>query len=280
MFRAVLANEQPDLQQGAFMAALTAKGETAEEIAGAWEAIYQLDTVKVFPHCSGPVVDNCGTGMDSFKTFNISTVAAIIAAAGGAHVARHGARGITSSCGTVDIAEALGVDVECTAEVVCRSIEEAGLGLFNGMSAHIHPKALGRILAQINFGTTLNIAASLASPVRPLYAVRGVSSRQMLRPVAEAMREIGYKRALVVHGFAGRGELGMDEASVCDTTYAVELDIAGTLKEFSTSPEQLGLPRHRADRRPRKLALLPLDIYLKSPARPQPPHRAAWPGFR
>lgn len=80
MFRQMLLNEQPDLQQGAFLAALTAKGATPQEIAGSWEAIYKIDTIKVTPNVSAPLVDNCGTGMDTLKTFNVSTAASIVAA--------------------------------------------------------------------------------------------------------------------------------------------------------------------------------------------------------
>jgi anthranilate phosphoribosyltransferase len=134
LFREVLLNQQPDLQQGAFLAAMTAKGATPEELAGSWEAIYDIDTVKVCPDVPGPLVDNCGTGMDTIKTFNISTAASVVAAADGIYMAKHGARAITSKCGTVDVVEALGVDVECDVSVVKRSIESAGIGMFNGMS--------------------------------------------------------------------------------------------------------------------------------------------------
>ena len=113
MFDQVLLNEETDMQQGAFLAALTAKGETAEEIAAGWEAIYEQDTVKVEPEVSSPLVENCGTGMDELNTFNISTSASIVAAAGGVTMAKHGSRAITSVCGTIDILEMLGVDVEC-----------------------------------------------------------------------------------------------------------------------------------------------------------------------
>ena len=108
MFAQVLEGEQPEVQQGAFLAALAAKGETPEEIAGAWEAIREIDTIKVEPKVDGPILDNCGTGMDPLKTFNISTTASILAAAGGVILARHGARSITSKCGTVDVAEEIG----------------------------------------------------------------------------------------------------------------------------------------------------------------------------
>lgn len=242
-FRQILSDETTDMHQGAFLAALSAKGESAGEIAGSWEAIYELDTIKVEPRTDSPLVDNCGTGMDSFKTFNISTAASIIAAAGGVTMARHGARAITSVCGTLDILERLGVDVECDPQLVKKSIEEAGIGIFNGMSPRVHPRALGRILSQISFGTVLNTAASLASPVLPRYGVRGVHSRDMVRPVAEVMREIGYRKALVVHGLAGDGVRGMDEASTLGETFVAELQEDGGITSWSFFPEELGIRR-------------------------------------
>ncbi|MFH2093606.1 MAG: anthranilate phosphoribosyltransferase [Pseudomonadota bacterium] len=243
-FVSVLNNEVTDMQQGAFLAALTAKGETKEEVAGSWEAIYDLDTTKVTLEPGINSVDNSGTGMDTFKTYNISTAASIIAAAGGICMARHGARALTSVCGTVDMAEALGVDVDCTADLVAKSIETAGLGLFNGMSPHIHPMALGRILSQINFGSTLNIAASLANPALPSIGVRGVHSKAMIRPVADVMQEIGYNRAIVLHGSIDASDKGMDEASVCGITHCAQILEAGTINEFTIDPKKLGLAVH------------------------------------
>ena len=241
MFSEILRNEQSEMQQGAFLAALTAKGETAEEIAGSWEAIYELDTVKVKPNVSEPLVDNCGTGMDTLKTFNISSAASVIAAAAGIKMAKHGSRAITSFCGAVDIAETLGVDVECSSEIVKKSIERAGIGIFNGMSPEVHPCALGRILSQICFGTTLNIAASLANPALPTYGVRGVYAKEMVEPVAEVMREIGYKRAIIVHGLAEDGMTSMDEASTLGETIIAEVQENGEIKKYSFFPEDLGI---------------------------------------
>jgi anthranilate phosphoribosyltransferase len=239
-FITVLNNGTNEMQQGAFLAALTAKGETAMEVAGSWEAIYDLDTTKV---SMGPLalVENSGTGMDTFKTYNISTAASIIAAAGDIPMARHGARAITSLCGTVDMAEALGVDVECTADLVAKSIETSGIGLFNGMSPHIHPKALGRILSQIFFGSTLNIAASLANPALPAIGVRGVYAKEMILPVANVMQEIGYKSAIVLHGCVEDSPLGMDEASICGITHCARISGDETICEFTIDPEKLGL---------------------------------------
>ncbi len=242
-FCMVLNNEVSDMQQGAFLAALTAKGETADEVAGGWRAVYELDTRKV-DLADLETADNCGTGMDSFKTFNISTAASLVAAAGGVTIARHGARAITSSCGTVDMAECLGVDVECSVELVAKSIRQAGIGLFNGMSPEVHPMALGRILSQICFGSPLNIAASLAHPALPRVAVRGVYSPSLLRPVAEVMQAIGYSDALVIYGAISGSDKGMDEGSVCGRTTGVHLQ-DGTFTDVSFHPEDCGLKQHR-----------------------------------
>ncbi|RJS75930.1 anthranilate phosphoribosyltransferase [Methanophagales archaeon] len=242
MFRQVLMNEQPYLQQGAFLAAMTAKGATPEEIAGIWESIYEYDTMKVTPAVSQPLVENCGTGMDALNTFNISTAASVVAAANGICMAKHGARAITSRCGAVDILEAVGVDVECEVEIVKRSIEKVGIGIFNGMSPKVHPQ-LARILSQIRFGTFLNIAASLANPALPHYAVRGVYSKNIVEPAAMTMREIGYQRAFVVHGVNEDGTEGMDEVSTIGETIVAELHEEGEITTYTVTPEEFGMQR-------------------------------------
>ena len=148
-----------------------------------------MDTLKVSPNVRA--AGGTAAGMDSIKTFNISTAASIVAAAEGISMAKHGSRAVTSRCGTVDILEVLGVDVDCEVGLVKRSIEVAGIGIFNGTSKRVHPSALSRILSQIRFGTILNVAASLANPALPTYGVRG-SQPEMILPVARAMR-IGYR---------------------------------------------------------------------------------------
>jgi anthranilate phosphoribosyltransferase len=243
-FSIILEDRTTEMQQGAFLSALAAKGETEEEVAGAWEAIYALDTRQVPLDDQMALLENSGTGMDTFKTFNISTAASVIAAAGGIKMARHGARAITSVCGTVDMAEALGVDVECPADTVAKSIEKVGIGLFNGMSPQIHPRALGRILSKLCFGSTLNIAASLANPALPKMGVRGVYAKEMVRPVANVMKAIGYQRAVVLYGSIDGSDQGMDEASVCGSTFCTELTDGGELREFSFRPEDVGLNCH------------------------------------
>jgi anthranilate phosphoribosyltransferase len=240
-FVQILKKEQTEIHQGAFLAAITAKGPHPQEIAGAWEAIFELDTVKVRPETTKPLLENCGTGMDGFKTFNISTTAALIGAAGNRAMARHGARAITSNCGTVDLCEALGVDVECAPDLVKESIEECGIGIFNGMSQTVHPQALFRILSQMSFGSILNITASLANPVCPKYGVRGVYAKDLVLPVAQIMKEIGFKRAVVFHGLTGNGQGGIDELSPVHKSLVAELSEDGEIREFEIWPQEVGI---------------------------------------
>ena len=243
LFMRILNDEETEMQQGAFLAALAAKGETAAEIAAVWQAVYELDTVKVRPDLQTELVENSGTGMDAVKTFNISTAAAVAAAAAGVPMARHGARAITSACGTIDMVEALGVDVEVAPEVTLRSIETCGIGIFNGMSPLVHPRALSRILSRISFGSVLNTAASLANPANPGRGVRGVYDPAMVVPVAEIMRAIGYRRGLVVHGLQSDGTAGIDEAGTIGETVFAEIQTDGRIETGRFAPEDLHLKR-------------------------------------
>ena len=265
MFCDVLNNRQPDLQQGAFLSALVAKGETAGELFAAWRAIDEIDTVHVEPGVAGPICENSGTGMDGMNTINVSTAAALVAAAGGVVMARHGARALSSQCGTIDLIEALGIDVECSPATVSASIEQAGIGVFNGMSAQVHPAALGRILSQIRFGSTLNIAASLANPARPSIAVRGVYHPALTEKVAQLMQRIGFARAMVVCGQDCASGRYMDELSPCGVSVVTMLTPDG-INSRTFEPEDAGISRSSlaeitwqgplADEQTRFLALL------------------------
>jgi anthranilate phosphoribosyltransferase len=239
-FKQVIFDQPTQMHQGSYLAALTAKGATNDEITAVYDCILEYDTNTVQLNTQNPVVDNSGTGMDRIKTFNISSPAAIIAAAAGAVVARHGSRGISSPCGAVDILEKLGVGVEVPVDTVKFSIEQTGIGIFNGMSPQVHPQALGRILGNISYASVLNIAASLANPARPTYAVRGVSEQAMVRPVAELMDSIGYKRAIVVHGLTADGSDGIDEAgNIGKTVYSLLND--GQIVDGSFVPSDFNM---------------------------------------
>jgi len=141
----------------------------------------------------------------------------------------------------------LGVDVECPVSVVADSIVRSNLGLFNGMSPETHPAALGRILSQIHFGSTLNISASLANPALPKIAVRGVWCKDLLLPVLRVMHSIGYKRATTVYGTIDNSDQGMDEASVCGLSFAAQLKDDGSIRSFSFRPDDFGLASHKAE---------------------------------
>jgi anthranilate phosphoribosyltransferase len=252
VFSEILFGNQPDLHKGALLTALRMKGETVDEIAGCFNAIYQRDTNKVTINAAD-LVENCGTGMDTLKTFNISTLSAIVAASLGVNLARHGARALSSRCGTVDLCEALGVDVDCDVEIVSRAIEKCGIGLFNGMSLKVHPGGLGRILSQIRFGTTLNIAASLANPALPAIGVRGVGSPELIEPTLKIMKRIGYRKAVVYFGRGTDGTQGMDELSTFGASRIGALEKDGGEAYFELNFRDLGLaPGNYEEIRPRE----------------------------
>jgi anthranilate phosphoribosyltransferase len=245
-FEQLMKDKPSQMHQGAFLAALSAKGAKTQEVLAVWRCLMDHDTETVSIDTEKPVVDNCGTGMDKIKTFNISTAAAIVAAYLGAVVARHGSRSLTSACGTVDILERLGVNVDVPVQLVKESVEKTGIGIFNGMSSLVHPQALGRILSQISFGSVLNIAASLANPVNPTHAVRGVYDKDMVKPVSEIMKSNGFKRAVIVCGLDENGNSGIDEAGTIGKTAFAEIS-DGRVTEGFFSPSDFGLSVAGAD---------------------------------
>ena len=242
-WRQICEEEQSDLQQGAFIGALKAKTETPEEVAGTFEALYEYDTIKVKVDTPEPLVDNCGTGADTLKTFNISTGAAIIASACGLYVVRHAARAISSNCGAIDVVEALGVNVESAPELPKQSIEKAGICAWNAFLPSVHPKTLARVLSQIRFGSAINLVGPLLNPTMPQYKVMGVPSLDMIDIEVQTLREIGFKRAFVMHGLDADGKNGMDEASTLGKTHVAELTEDGRIEKYDLAPEDLGLKR-------------------------------------
>jgi anthranilate phosphoribosyltransferase len=242
-WRQICTEEQPDVQQGAFIAALKSKPETPEEVAGTFEALYEYDTVKVKVDTPAPLIDNCGTGADRLKTLNISTGAAIIAAACGQYVIRHAARAISSHCGAIDVIEALGVNVESAPELPKQSLERAGISAWNGLLSALHPKTVSRVVSQIRFGTTINLVGPLISPVIPSYKVMGVSSLEMIDIAVKVLRELDFQGAFVMHGLEAGSGHGMDELSTLGPTYVAELCADGHIERYTVTPEDFGLRR-------------------------------------
>jgi len=242
-WRQICEEEQSDLQQGAFIGALKAKPETPEEVAGTFEALYEHDTVKVTVETPEPLVDNCGTGADTLKTFNISTGAAILASACGLYVVRHAARAISSNCGAIDVVEALGVNVESAPALPKQSIEKAGICAWNAFLPSVHPKTLARVLSQIRFGSAINLVGPLLNPTMPTYKVMGVPTIDMIEIEAQTLREIGFKRAFVMHGLDDDSDKGMDEVSTLGTTHVAELTEDGNIENYTITPEDFGIKR-------------------------------------
>ena len=240
-WRQVCEEEQSDLQQGAFIGALKAKPETPEEVAGTFEALYEHDTVKVKVDTPEPLIDNCGTGADTLKTFNISSGAAIVASACGLFVVRHAARAISSNCGAIDVVEALGVNVESAPELPKQSIEKAGICAWNAFLPSVHPKTLARVLSQIRFGSAINLVGPLLNPTMPTYKVMGVPNLDMIDIEAQTLREIGFKRAFIMHGLDDKSQKGMDEVSTLGTTHVAELKEDGTIEKYTIVPEDFGI---------------------------------------
>lgn len=242
-WRQICEEEQTDLQQGGFMGALQAKGATPEEVAGTFEALYEYDTIKVEVDTPEPLIDNCGTGADTLKTLNISTGAAIIAAAQGLYVVRHAARAISSNCGAVDVVEAFGVNVESAPELPKKSIENAGICVWNAFLPSVHPKTLARVLSQIRFGSAINLVGPLLNPTMPEYKVMGVPNKEMIDIEVRTLKELGFKRAFVMHGLDDESGKGMDEVSTLGVTHVAELMEDGSIEKYEITPEDFGIKR-------------------------------------
>jgi len=208
------------------------KGVTVEELTGAARAMRALAvpiTVRV-----QPLVDTCGTGGDGLRTFNISTVAALVAAAAGAHVAKHGNRGATSACGSADLLTALGVQVEVAPAVVARCIEEIGFGFLFAPQFHPAMKHVAPVRKSLGFRTIFNLLGPLTNPAGATRQVVGVSDPQAPDLMTQALERLGAQHVLVV-----RGEEGLDEVSTVGTTRVLEVK-RGRRSAYTITPEQFG----------------------------------------
>ncbi len=200
----IMTGEATDAQLGAFLVALRLKGETDAEIAGM--ARVMRDKAVAVPY-AGDLLDTCGTGGDGSGTFNISTAAAFVAAGAGARVAKHGNRALTSKCGSADVLEALGANIEQTPERVARAIEEAGVGFMFAPEYHPAMKYAAGPRREIGVRTVFNILGPLTNPAHAAHQVVGVGSAELGETMAAVLRRLGSHHALVVHGADGLDEL-------------------------------------------------------------------------
>jgi len=232
---AVLDGEASDAQIGAFLAALRVRGETVAEITGFAEAVRaRALTVKIK---RTPLIDTCGTGGDGAGTFNISTTVAFIAAGAGAAVAKHGNRAVSSRSGSADVLEALGVLTDLAAARAALCVEETGVGFLFAPSHHKGFARVGPVRLQLATRTVFNLLGPLCNPAGAPHQLLGVYSTALVRPVAEALRALGGKRALVV-----AAKDGLDELSLSSATAVARLS-GGQVKLEEVTPESAGLKR-------------------------------------
>jgi anthranilate phosphoribosyltransferase len=198
-------------QIAAFLTALHIKGETEAEIAGLAQVMREK---ALAVHFDGPLLDTCGTGGDASGTFNISTVAAFVAAGAGAVVAKHGNRAASSACGSADVLEGLGVNIELDAEGVARCLREAGIGFMFAQKFHPAMRYAGPVLSQIGIRTAFNILGPLTNPARARHQVLGVADAALAEKLARALARLDTVHALVVHGHGGLDELALSGANL------------------------------------------------------------------
>ncbi len=240
VMRRIMGGEATPAQIGGFLVGLRMKGETVEEIAAAARVMRELAThvdVADLPH----LVDTCGTGGDAAGLFNVSTAAAFVAAAGGAHVAKHGNRSVSSLSGSADVLEAAGVRLGLSPEAVARCIREAGVGF---LFAPAHHGAMRHAIGprrEMGVRTVFNLLGPLTNPAGAPNQVLGVFDARWLEPLAEVLRRLGSRHVLVVHG-----EEGLDEISLAGPTRVAELR-DGAITSYTVTPEALGVARAPLD---------------------------------
>lgn len=230
----ILSGEASAAQIAAFVVALRMKGESADEIASAARAL-RTHGQSIQPKVDGPLLDTCGTGGDGLHTFNISTAAAIVAAAAGVSVAKHGNRAVSSQAGSADVLEALGVQIDLTPTQVQRCIEEVGIGFLFAPSHHAAMRHAAPVRRELGIRTLFNLLGPLSNPASATHQVVGVYDASRVEQLAEALGSLGLTAAWVVHG-----EGGLDEVSPSGPTRVAQLR-DGKVSTFEVTPHDFGL---------------------------------------
>ncbi len=228
-------------QMGAFLTALRLRpgGETVEEIAGMARVMREKAVqVHLNEEMAERAMDTCGTGGDGSGTFNVSTAAGILAAAAGASIAKHGNRSATSRCGSADVLEALGAKIDLSPEQVAHNVKEVGFGFMFAPAFHPAMKHVGPTRREIGIRTVFNILGPLTNPAHTRYQMLGVADASLLRKMGEALLHLGCRHALIVHG-----EDGIDECSLGAPTRICEVRSGQELREYTITPEEVGLQR-------------------------------------
>jgi anthranilate phosphoribosyltransferase len=231
----IMSGEATPAQIGGFLVALRLKGETADEIAGCAEAM-RAHVLAVSPK-RDDLVDTAGTGGDGGKTFNISTAAALVAAAAGAGVAKHGNRSVSSLSGSADVLEELGFELALSPDRIAASIDELGFGFMFAPTHHPAMKHAGPVRRELAARTVFNVLGPLTNPAGARAQVVGVYSPLLVPVIADVLAKLGARRAFVVHG-AG----GIDELSPAGPNLVCEV-VDGDVRRREIDPLELGIPR-------------------------------------
>tara|TARA_B110000879_G_scaffold14651_1_gene18024 strand:+ start:105 stop:1109 length:1005 start_codon:yes stop_codon:yes gene_type:complete len=234
----VMGGELTTAQISALLVALRLKGETVDEITAAATVMRELSN-KVNIKDTAHLVDTCGTGGDGIQTFNVSTVSAFVAAAAGAKVAKHGGRSVSSTCGSADVLEELGVDVNKTPDEVANSVDTIGIGFMFAPNHHSAMKHAAPVRKELGIRTIFNLLGPLTNPAAARRQVMGVFDRALTGKLAQVLQKLGSEHVLVVHGADG-----MDEISLTGDTYVAELK-SGKVTEYTVNPTQFGLTIHQ-----------------------------------
>jgi anthranilate phosphoribosyltransferase len=233
-FDAMLSGEVTPSQMGAFLMALRVRGESVDEITGAVTAMRaKMLTVEA----PAEAIDIVGTGGDGAGSYNVSTLAAILVAACGVPVAKHGNRAASSQSGASDVLGALGVAIGVTPSLVEACIRESGLGFMMAQTHHAAMRHVGSVRSELGTRTIFNILGPLSNPANVKRQLVGAFSRAWLDPMAEVLRNLGTQRAWLVHGSDG-----LDEMTTTGPTYVVALE-RGDIRTFEVTPEEAGLKR-------------------------------------
>ena len=230
----VMGGELTPAQIAAFLIALRIKGETVDEIAAAASVMRSLST-KVEIADNAHLVDTCGTGGDGIQTFNVSTLSAFIAAAAGAKVAKHGGRSVSSTCGSADVLEALGVNVNLTPSQVADCVNNIGVGFMFAPNHHSAMKHAAPVRRELGVRTLFNLLGPLTNPANAKRQVMGVFAQSLTGKLAHVLKQLGSVHVMVVCGADG-----MDEISLTGDTFVAELK-DGNVTEYTVNPTQFGL---------------------------------------
>ncbi|MDZ7832719.1 MAG: anthranilate phosphoribosyltransferase [Desulfobacterales bacterium] len=226
----IFSGSLTDAQIGAFMAALATKGETYEELAGAATAM-RRKAIRIETPAS-TIVDTCGTGGDGAKTFNISTTTAFVVAGCGVTVAKHGNRSISSQCGSADLLEVLGMNLDLDPELVEEAVTDIGIGFLFAPKYHGAMRYAATARKEVAIRSIFNMLGPLTNPAAANCQILGVYAPELTEMFARAMQKLGSRRVFVVHGHDG-----LDEISVCAPTRISELN-DGRIQTYDISPEQ------------------------------------------